>query len=106
MSLCPTRKRIAAFGALFAVAAPALFAGNAEAYVCKTTYTTVHSSAIVKSISMAKARTLWSSTVVSKYGDIAWSVWDIAASKSQSCSFGSGKWTCTAKAKPCLYVVP
>ena len=52
------RVRLLGAGAvLFAAAAPLVFAGSAEAYVCKATYTSVHSSGFAKPAVMAKART-------------------------------------------------
>lgn len=83
----------------------ALSGAPAQAYLCKTTYTTVGANAVLQSVAKANARTAWSAAVNNKYG-LSWSVWDIAASRSQPCSLAAGKWVCQAKAKPCNYVVP
>jgi hypothetical protein len=89
-----------------ALGAVALVWGSpAHAYVCKATYTQVGANAVLKATAMANARAAWSATVNSKYG-LSWSVWNIAASPSQPCVLGGGKWICQAKAKPCNYVVP
>ena len=90
---------IAAGVGLIALGAPA------QAYVCKSNYTTVGANAVLKVTARANARTAWSATVNGKYG-LSWSVWEIAASPSQPCVWASGKWVCQAKAKPCNYVVP
>jgi hypothetical protein len=82
-----------------------LLTSSAAAYECKNTYTTVGANAVLKVVAQGQARTAWSATVKNQLG-LSWSVWDIAASKTQPCSQAGGKWVCQAKAKPCNYVVP
>jgi hypothetical protein len=94
--------------AMFAMAASAgllMTGAPAQAYVCKTTYTTVGANAVLQLTAKANARAAWTATVKNKYG-LPWSVWNIAASRTQPCSLAAGKWVCQAKAKPCEYVVP
>jgi hypothetical protein len=94
--------------AMFAMAASAglvMLGTPAQAYECKSTYTIVGANAVLQLTAKAKARAAWSATVKNKYS-LSWSVWDIAASRSQPCSLAAGKWVCQAKAKPCNYVVP
>jgi hypothetical protein len=54
--------------------------------------------------SRIQARKSWSIKVKGRLGQ-AWSVWQIARNKSVKCEKSGQRWVCTAKAKPCLYVV-
>jgi len=49
-------------------------------------------------------RKSWSLKVKNDRG-LAWSVWKIAKNRSMKCKKSGQRWVCTAKAKPCLYVV-
>ena len=83
---------------------PVVFAGNAEAYQCKNTKTQAEAIGNTQAGTKAAARGFWTTAVKNKY-DLAWSVWDISASKSQDCNWTGTKFYCIVKAKPCLYVV-
>ncbi len=95
-----------------AAAIAALVAGSMSvtttpslAYSCKAYPEQADAYLKSKFAARAKAVKNWSYKTKNKYG-LAWSVWDIAKDKSVDCKQVSGKWSCTAKAKPCLYVVP
>lgn len=75
------------------------------AYSCKAYPEQADAYLHTKFAARAKAVKNWSYKTKNKYG-VAWSVWDIAKDKSVECKNVSGKWSCKAKAKPCLYVVP
>ena len=96
------RNRAAVYAA--ALVALAVMANGAQAYQCKSGYE--QAEAVGKQLFKAKksARTIWASTVNSKYG-LQWSSWDIAASKSWDCDHTGNQFYCKVKAKPCLYVV-
>lgn len=83
---------------------PLALAGSAQAYQCKAVKTQAESLGNTKPAAKAAARGFWSTAVKNKY-DLAWSVWDIAASKSENCQWTGTKFYCMIKAKPCLYVV-
>ncbi|WP_119390133.1 hypothetical protein [Taklimakanibacter lacteus] len=87
-----------------AVVAFVAVANSAQAYQCKTTYVQAEALANLKVKALKSAKTFWSQEAKDKYG-LAWSVWNIAASKSQSCNWTGTKFYCIVKAKPCLYVV-
>ena len=93
-------------GILAAVVAviPLALAGSAQAYQCKAVKTQAEALGNTKAGTKASARGFWSTTVKNKY-DLAWSVWSIAASKSETCNWTGTKFYCIIKAKPCLYVV-
>jgi hypothetical protein len=93
-------------GILAAVVAviPLALAGSAQAYQCKAVKTQAESLGNTRFAAKASARSFWSTAVKNKY-DLAWSVWDIAASKSESCNWTGNKFYCIIKARPCLYVV-
>lgn len=74
-------------------------------YQCKTSFTQAEALGTPKFKALKSAKTFWSQEATGKY-DLAWSVWNIAASKSQSCNWTGTKYYCIVKAKPCLYVVP
>jgi hypothetical protein len=80
------------------------FASSAQAYQCKGNFTQVETHAKIRAKAKSLGRTYWTSTVKDNYG-LQWSVWNIAASKSQSCEHTGNQWYCVTKAKPCLYVV-
>ncbi len=81
-------------------------ASGASAYQCKRLNVTGVSAAIGQANALAQAKAKWSAKAKSAYG-LSWSVWNIAASKTQACaSTGGGTYACTVKAKPCNYVVP
>ncbi len=83
---------------------PVVLAGSAQAYQCKAVKTQAEAIGNTKPATKAAARGLWSTAVKNKY-DLAWSVWDIAASKSENCQWTGNKFYCIIKARPCLYVV-
>jgi hypothetical protein len=96
-----TKRTLACAAALFALVA---MAGGAQAYQCKTTYVQAEALGNPKVKALKSAKTFWSQAAKDKY-DLAWSVWNIAASKSQTCNWTGTKFYCIVKAKPCLYVV-
>jgi hypothetical protein len=83
---------------------PLTLAGTAEAYQCKALKTQAEAIGNTQAAAKASARSFWSTAVKNKY-DLAWSVWNIAASKSENCDWTGNKFYCIIKAKPCLYVV-
>jgi hypothetical protein len=83
----------------------AFAAEGAQAYQCKTSFVQAEALGNTKVKALKSAKTAWSADVNGKYG-LAWSVWTIAASKSQDCGWTNTKFYCIIKAKPCLYVVP
>ncbi|MGE0008705.1 MAG: hypothetical protein AB7S92_24385 [Parvibaculaceae bacterium] len=99
----PTCNRAVACAATFL--ALTLAPGTADAYQCKTSFIQAESLGTPKVKARRTARTFWVTEARNKYG-LAWSVWDIAASKSQKCNWTGTKFYCIVKAKPCLYVVP
>ena len=74
------------------------------AYSCKAYPEQADAYLKTKFAASAKAKKNWSIKTKNQYG-LAWSVWDIAKDKSVECKQVAGKWTCKAKAKPCLFVV-
>jgi hypothetical protein len=94
-------RTLACAAALFAFVA---MTGSAQAYQCKSTYVQAEALGNTKVKALKSAKTFWSQAAKDKY-DLAWSVWNIAASKSQNCNWTGTKFYCIVKAKPCLYVV-
>ncbi len=81
-------------------------ASGASAYQCKKLNVTGMSAAIGQANALVKAKAQWTQKARSAFG-LSWSVWTIAAGKSQACTpTGSGTYACTVKAKPCNTVVP
>jgi hypothetical protein len=93
-------------GILAAVVAviPLALAGSAQAYQCKAFKTQAEALGNTQVAAKASARGFWSTKVKNKL-DLSWSVWDIAASKSENCNWTGNKFYCIIRAKPCLYVV-
>jgi len=83
----------------------ALMSNGAKAYQCKTNFVQAEALGNPKIKAQKAAKTIWATTVTNAYG-LQWSSWDIAKSKSLGCSWTGTKFYCTARAKPCLYVVP
>jgi hypothetical protein len=80
--------------------------GQAQAYQCKTQNEQASSVGLGQASTLSQARKKWTDAVRSEHG-LAWSVYTIASAKQEGCAFaGGGTYACTAKAKPCLYVVP
>lgn len=77
---------------------------GAEAYQCKNSYKQAEVLGNLRAQAAKSAKTFWSQAAKNKY-DLSWSVWNIAASKSQNCNWTGTKFYCIVKAKPCLYVV-
>lgn len=96
-----TNRSLACAAALLAFVA---MTGGAQAYQCKTSYVQAEALGNIRAQAAKSARNFWSQAVKNKY-DVAWSVWNIAASKSQNCNWTGTKFYCIVKAKPCLYVV-
>jgi hypothetical protein len=96
-----THRTLACAATLFALVA---MTGGAQAYQCKTTYVQVEALGNLKFQAAKSAKAFWSQAAKNKY-DLSWSVWSIAASKSQNCNWTGTKFYCIVKAKPCLYVV-
>jgi hypothetical protein len=96
--------RAAAYAAA-AILAFTLATSGAQAYQCKTSSVQAEALGNSKVKALKSAKTFWSANVNDNYG-LAWSVWPIAASKSQDCGWTGNKFYCKVKAKPCLYVVP
>lgn len=63
-------------------------------------YHTVSGSGSSKKAALADAIASWSSFTTFEYGT-DWGRFSKAASKSMSCSPGSGTWNCTVEARPC-----
>ena len=91
--------------AAIAAASLAVFAGDAQAYTCKSTPTQAHGTAVIKATATAKAVKTWSKSAHAQFG-LPWSVWSKALGQKVKCTRSGGKHTCLASAKPCLYVVP
>jgi len=96
--------RAAAYAAA-AILALTLATSGAQAYQCKTSFVQAEALGNPRVKAAKSAKTFWAGEAKDKYG-LAWSVWDIAASKSQNCNWTGNKFYCIVKAKPCLYVVP
>lgn len=81
-------------------------AGEAQAYQCKTGNEQASAYGPGQGNTLTQARKKWTDSVRAEHG-LAWSVYTIASAKQEACAFvGGGSYSCTAKAKPCLYVVP
>jgi hypothetical protein len=81
------------------------FASGASAYQCKKLNVTGVNVSTAQAAALAGARANWTGKAKAAYG-LSWSVWSIAASPTQTCAPGAnGTFICTAKAKPCNYVV-
>jgi hypothetical protein len=105
MSTMPARNLIGAVAAAAITAAISVsLAGSAAAYQCKNNFVQAEAIHKLPAKARAAAKAAWTAKVKNTYG-LAWSVWDIAASKSQNCSFTGGAFYCIYKAKPCLHVV-
>jgi hypothetical protein len=96
--------RLASYTAA-AILAATLATSAAQAYECKSSKMQAEALGNLKVKALKSAKTFWSAEVKDKYG-LSWSVWNIAASKSQSCNWTGNKFYCIVKAAPCLYVVP
>lgn len=96
-----TKRTFASAAALLALVA---MTGGAQAYQCKTSYVQAEALGNIKAQAAKSAKAFWSQAAKDKY-DLSWSVWNIAASKSQNCNWTGTKFYCIVKAKPCLYVV-
>jgi hypothetical protein len=106
MFIISTRHLLGAIAAFaIAVAISASLPGSAEAYQCKNSYKQGEGIHNLAHIARAAAKAAWTANAKNAYG-LAWSVWDIAKSKSQNCSHTGGAFYCIYKAQPCLYVVP
>ena len=79
-------------------------ASGAQAYQCKSSSLQAEALGKPKFKAMKSAKNFWSAAAKDKYG-LAWSVWNIAESKSTDCDFTGNQWYCIVKAEPCLYVV-
>ncbi|MGD9783555.1 MAG: hypothetical protein AB7E80_00500 [Hyphomicrobiaceae bacterium] len=87
--------------AFLAIAAPQ----PAAAYQCKHINAMAAGGAkLTQAVAQSSAKAAWVAMVKSNHG-MQWSVWSIAKNPSVPCSKSGSKWTCTAKAKPCKYVV-
>lgn len=84
---------------------PLVTAGTAEAVQCKVVFTQAEAVGPNAATAAASARSFWSTKVKNKY-HLAWSVWDIAAAKSQNCGWTGNQQYCIVKARPCLYLIP
>jgi hypothetical protein len=83
---------------------PLALAGSAQAYQCKYLKTQAEALGNTVAGTKASARGFWSTAVKNKY-HLSWSVWDIAAAKSESCNWTGTKFYCIIKARPWKYVV-
>jgi hypothetical protein len=63
--------------------------GSAEAYQCKNSFVQAEAIHKLPAKARASAKAAWTAKAKNSYG-LAWSVWDIAAVKSQNCSFTGG----------------
>jgi hypothetical protein len=90
--------------AAIAAAFLTVLAGDAQAYVCKSTPTQAHGTSYVKAAATNKAVQNWSASAKAQFG-LPWSVWSIALGHKVKCTRTAGKHTCLASAKPCQYVV-
>ncbi|WP_119271724.1 hypothetical protein [Taklimakanibacter deserti] len=96
--------RAAAYAAA-AILAVTFATSGAQAYQCKTSYVQAEAVGNLRAKAAKSAKTFWTTQAKNQYG-LAWSVWPIAASKSQDCNWTGNQFYCIVKAKPCLYVVP
>ncbi len=99
-----TLLKITMAAAVLALSVPTVMTTSASAYQCKTSYTQVQVHMPTKWAARKQARKSWSLKVKNDI-HLAWSVWSIAKHKSNKCKKSGQRWVCTAKAKPCLYVV-
>lgn len=81
-----------------------LLATSASAYQCKHIATSAKVHAPTKAASRAQSKASWTYKVKNSRG-LAWSVWNIAKAKRVKCEKAGQRWVCTARAKPCKYVV-
>jgi hypothetical protein len=80
-------------------------ASGASAYQCKRLNVTGVNVGTAQAAAAAGARANWTAKAKSSFG-LSWSVWNIAKNPKQTCAAGAnGTFVCTAKAKPCNYVV-
>lgn len=87
-----------------ALALSPVFTSQAQAYACAPTYHSVSAEKKLKGIAKIKARKAWEAKMKNQFG-ITWGIWSIAEGKSIQCKKEGGKNKCTARAKPCKYVV-
>ena len=99
-----TPLKIAMTAAVLAFSVSTIMTTSAFAYQCKTGYTQVQVHMPTRMAARTQARKSWSLKVKNDLG-LAWSVWNIAKNKSTNCQKSGQRWICTAKAKPCLYVI-
>ncbi|QPC86297.1 hypothetical protein GA830_05755 [Mesorhizobium sp. NBSH29] len=106
MNIFPIAKiaHAAAVGVIIAVSMSA-WTTPSLAYACKALPVQAEALSITQTSARAQALKNWSAKTKDKF-HLAWSVWDISKDKSLTCRKGAGNWSCKAKAKPCLYVVP
>ena len=95
---------LAMAAAVVALSVPAVMTSTASAYQCSNASIQTRVKTPQKWRSRRVAPKAWTHKVKEKHG-LAWSVWTIAKQKSVSCKKIGNGWTCTAKAKPCKYVV-
>jgi hypothetical protein len=100
-------KTIIATAAPLAVASVLIVGATsgASAYQCKSQPQGVVAAAANYPTAVAMSQSLWTSKVRSQFG-LEWSVWTIAAAKTQACNPAGGGFQCVVTAKPCKYVVP
>jgi len=89
--------RVAAIASL--VALPLLITGTAEAFQCKVIKSHAQAIGPVQATTIANAKSIWSTRVKNKY-HLAWSVWDIATSKSQNCAWTGNNYQCASAPSP------
>lgn len=81
-------------------------ASGASAYQCKRFNLIGTFAGPGQANALAAAKAQWTAKAKQNYG-LSWSVWTIAAGKSETCTAsGGGAYACVVKAKPCNYVVP
>ena len=95
---------IALAGAVLALSVPTVMTSTASAYQCRHLPTQVKVHRPLQMAARVQARKSWSLKVKNNRG-LAWSVWKIAKNKSVKCKKAGQRWVCTAKARPCHYVV-
>lgn len=91
-------------GLAVAVALPFVGLGSAQASQCKANVVHAEAHAKLRFQARSAAHANWTSAAKAQYG-LPWSVWNIAASKSTTCSWTGNQFWCIAEARPCLYVV-
>jgi len=94
---------LALVAAVAAMSLPVL-TNSASAYQCKTGFTEAQVHKPTRLGAKVQAKKSWAYKVKNDEG-LSWSVWKIAGVKSLDCEKAVQRWVCTARAKPCLYVV-